>query len=320
MASSKSRLGRGLAGLISGGIEPKKAGSPKHEPAPAKEKAPIAASKAVAVAKQPMQTPDGFFEIPMDRIEPNPHQPRGAVNPDSILELAESIRSEGLMQPIVVRRIEDRFQLIAGERRWRACQLLQMRTIPARVVTASEASSAVMALIENLQRENLNPIEESHGYASLMRDFDLTQDQVSDRVGKSRSGIANALRLLQLDREIQGYLSKGLLSVGHAKVLLGLEDAEQRLMLARRVIEKGFSVRDTERWVAALKTQRNVVGNRSVEKAESAVIQNIERKLASSLNTQVEIRHGARRGKIMIDYFGNEDLQRILDRLGVQML
>jgi ParB family chromosome partitioning protein len=194
-----------------------------------------------------------------------------------VAELAESIRQEGLLQPIVVREVEGRFQLIAGERRWRACKTLGLKTIIARIVQVSESSAAVISLIENLQRENLNPVEESLGYASLMRDFDLTQEAVAERVGKPRSSVANSLRLLQLDREVQGYLSKGMLSVGHAKVLLGLEDGQQRVLLARRVVERGLSVRDTERLVQGLRRGRNGQADARARPAlEEAAVKDVE--------------------------------------------
>ncbi len=183
----------------------------------------------------------------MHLVEPSPYQARREIAPEQLAELAESIRSEGLLQPIVVRRQGEKFQLIAGERRWRAFQLLKIRAIPARVVEASDASAASIGLIENLQREGLNPIEEALGFASLVRDFDLTQETAAERVGKSRAAVANSLRLLSLDAEIQGYIAKDLLSVGHAKVLLGVEDAARRAVLARRVIEEGLSVRQTEK-------------------------------------------------------------------------
>ena len=195
----------------------------------------------------------GFQEIPVGLIEPSPYQARREIPAEQLHELAESIRSEGLLQPIVVRRHGDRFQLIAGERRWRAFQQLNIKSIPARVAQASDASAAALGLIENLQREGLNPIEEAQGYASLLRDFDLTQETVAERVGKSRAAVANSLRLLSLDAEIQGYIAKSLLSTGHAKVLLGVEDAAQRSVLARRIVAEGLSVRATEKLAQSAK-------------------------------------------------------------------
>jgi ParB family chromosome partitioning protein len=256
-------------------------------------------------------------------VEPSPYQARRDIPADQLSELAESIRSEGLLQPIVVRKHGERFQLIAGERRWRAFQQLKIKTIPARVVEASNASSAALGLIENLQREGLNPVEEAYGYASLMRDFDLTQEAAAERVGKGRATVANAIRLLSLDTEIQGYLSKGLISVGHAKVLLGVEDPAQRAVLTRRIIEEGLSVRATEKLVQTHKTAPSVpvpaaTPGRAVPPMEAAAIASVEKKLTSHLGARVAVKHSPKRGKIVIEYAGNEDLQRLLEKLGVE--
>lgn len=307
MAAPKSRLGRGLGGLISGSAPAKPAVSAVPAPAPA-------AASALAAAP-------GFAEVAVNLISPSPYQARREISPEQLSELAESIRSEGLLQPIVVRKQGDKFQLIAGERRWRAFQLLKIKVIPARVVEASNASSAALGLIENLQREGLNPVEEAYGYASLIRDFDLTQEAASERVGKGRATVANALRLLSLDVEIQGYLSKGLLSVGHAKVLLGIADVAQRAVLARRVLEEGLSVRATEKLVQAKKAGTPVPAGavgRKVPAVEAAAVAGIEKKLTTHLGARVALKHSGKRGKIVIDYSGNEDLQRILEKLGVE--
>lgn len=302
MANRKARLGRGLDILIAGGLNTQ----PQDTPPPSEKE-----------EKDPLPTPEGFQELDITQIEPSPHQPRRDIDTAQIEELAKSIRQEGLLQPIVVRKNGERYQLVAGERRWRACQSLEMKKILARVVHVGESSAAAIALIENLQRENLNPIEESLGYASLMRDFDLTQEAVAERVGKPRSSIANALRLLQLSRETQGFISRGLLSVGHAKVLLGLENEEQRTLLARRIVEKGLSVRDTERLVQGLKNshdaQADAPGRR--QQAEDAAINDIRKRLESRLGTSVQLRHGAKHGRILIDYYGDEDLERIIGKL-----
>jgi ParB family chromosome partitioning protein len=305
MANSKSRLGRGLGGLIAAA-------------APAKPAAPVAAPAA----------PAGFLELAVNSIAPSPYQARKDIAPAHLQELAESIRSEGLLQPIVVRRLsEGKFQLIAGERRWRAFQLLKIKTIPARLVAAGDSSSATLGLIENLQREGLNPLEEAYGYASLIRDFDLTQEVAAERVGKPRASVANALRLLGLDGELQGYLAKGLLSVGHAKVLLGVEDTAQRTLIARRVIEEGLSVRATEALVQARKLAASQASSSSASgssfrrktgAADLAAIASIEKKLTSHLGARVALLHAGKKGKIVIPYAGNDDLQRILEKLGVE--
>jgi len=308
MAAPKSRLGRGLGGLIA-------AAAPKSA-----EAKPAAASSPANPASAAPAAASGFIDVMVSSIEPSPYQARREIVAEQLQELAESIRSEGLLQPIVVRRHGDKYQLVAGERRWRAFQLLKIKVIPARVVEASNASSAALGLIENLQREGLNPVEEAYGYASLIRDFDLTQEAAAERVGRSRAAVANSLRLLSLDAESQGYLSKGLLSVGHAKVLLGVDDAAQRAVLARRVIEEGLSVRGTERLVLARKAGVPAPTGpaKKVPAVEAAAVASIERKLVSRLGARVSLRHSPKRGRIVIEYAGNDDLHRILENLGVE--
>ncbi|HNX04109.1 MAG TPA: ParB/RepB/Spo0J family partition protein [Opitutales bacterium] len=293
VAPKKARLGRGLDELIAGGI-----------PGAGPDK-----------ASDPLPSPELFREIDITLVEPSPHQPRREMDEALIAELAESIRQEGLLQPVVVREDKGRFQLVAGERRWRACQKLGQKKILARVVHVGESSAAAIALIENLQRENLNPVDESLGFASLMHDFDLTQDAVAQRVGKPRSSIANSLRLLALGKEIQGFISKGILSVGHAKVLLGLEKDEERTLLARRIVERGLSVRDTERLVQGMKRTRSQDPAKTRAAAEDAALKDIQKRLQSHLGTSVELKHAAKHGRIVIDYYGSDDLERIIDKL-----
>jgi ParB family chromosome partitioning protein len=315
-ADPKSRLGRGLGGLISAA---KPAAAPAAPP-------PAAAAPAASVGAAPAGSvpaaPSGYLDVGVQQIEPSPYQARREITPEQLRELAESIRSEGLLQPIVVRKHGEKFQLIAGERRWRAFQLLKIKTIPARIVEASNASSAALGLIENLQREGLNPIEEAHGYASLIRDFDLTQEVAAERVGKGRATVANALRLLSLDAEIQGFVAKNLLSVGHAKVLLGIEDTAQRALLARRIIEEGLSVRATEKLALAAKSAGPRPATRpahpTLSTKDQATVAGIERKLTSHLGARVAVFHAPKKGKIVIEYRGNEDLQRLLEKLGVE--
>jgi len=319
---TQSRLGRGLGALIASG-----AGVAKKNEAAAALSAKPAASAALAPAAQTaLPKPDGYAEIPVAAIEPNPHQPRKAIEPAALAELAASIAAEGLMQPIMVRKVGEKYQLIAGERRWRAHQHLKLKTIAAKIVSATDASSAAMALIENLQRADLNPMEEAFGYASLIRDFNLTQELAAERVGKARASVANALRLLQLDAETQGFISKGLLSVGHAKVLLGLESAAERQLLVRRTIEEGLSVRVLEQLVqrhraaaASPSASAGSNGGRVVPAAEATAVANIEKKLTSHFNARVFLKHSPKKGRIVIEYQGNTDLQRILDRLGVSV-
>lgn len=358
MAQQKknSGLGRGLGSLISNSMvaQAKSASYPrkgKPLPAPAKKKeaedvaskktptaVPIKSPTKVSPAQKapepvksapepakpntPPPAPLPFREIATTSIVPAPHQSRRTFDDVALRELADSIQAEGLLQPIVVREIsEGKFELIAGERRWRAFQLLKQKTIPARVVKASDASSAAMTLIENLQRENLNPIEEAIGLGSLMRDFNLTQEAVSERVGKARSSIANTLRLLSLDTEIQGFIATGMLSVGHAKVLLGVEDKAQQLLLARRFVETQCSVRVAEELAKRVKEGKSVTPtatNEPVIRQISEEIFRIEKTLCSFFHTKVLVKHGKKSGKILIEYRGNDELARLLECFGVK--
>ena len=305
-AAPKSRLGRGLGGLIAAAKPAASTPTPSSAPA-----APVSAP-SVAPSGAP-----GYLEIATHLIVPSPYQARREIPAEQLKELAESIRAEGLLQPIVVRKLADKYELIAGERRWRAFQQLKIKVIPARLVEASNASAAALGLIENLQREGLNPIEEAHGYASLIRDFDLTQETAAERVGKGRASVANSLRLLALDADIQGYIAKNILSVGHAKVLLGIEEAAQRTLCARRVIEEGLSVRATEKLVLTAKASAGAHA-RKIPAQDAAAVAGIEKKLTSHLGARVAVLHTPKKGRIVIEYRGNDDLQRLLEKLGVE--
>ena len=311
MATPKSRLGRGLGALITSGTTSPKSASPVASPQDEPRRSPPGEGG---------HAPDGlagYREIAVHQIEPNPYQPRKDIDATQLTDLVESIRAEGLLQPIVVRPVGDRFQLIAGERRWRAFQQLKLKSIPARVMTSSDASSASLALIENLQREGLNPIDEAHGYASLIRDFDLTQEAAAQRVGKGRASVANALRLLALEAELQAYVGKGMLSVGHAKVLLGVESSPERLVLARRTLEQGLSVRALEE---LLRHKSGGAGKkRRMPGATATALTDIEKKLTSHLGARATLKHSPKRGRIIIEYQGNEDLQRVLEKMGVTL-
>ncbi|MEQ9822764.1 MAG: ParB/RepB/Spo0J family partition protein, partial [Puniceicoccaceae bacterium] len=224
MASPKKRLGRGLGGLISQGASDSKPISTVETTS----RLQSLRIHADAAESAEMGILGGFTEIPTGLVTENPYQPRKEIDEEALEGLAESIREQGLLQPIVVRKVADGFELIAGERRLRAFRKLAIEKIPARIIEASDASSASLALIENLQREGLNPIEEALGYASLIRDFDLTQEKAAERLGKSRVAVTNALRLLRLSPDVQGYVSKNILSTGHAKVILGLDNSEEQ--------------------------------------------------------------------------------------------
>jgi len=320
MSNSKTRLGRGLGGLISGAgnAQPKtKDAAPAASPA---KRAPVKTASGTKPAPVTAPNAPGYREIQVKDIVANPYQPRREIHSEQVEELAKSIQSEGLLQPIVVREKKGKFELIAGERRLRAFKHLKLPQIPARIIEASDASSATLALIENLQRENLNPIDEALGYASLVRDFDLTQEAAAERVGKGRATVANALRLLTLGSEIQGYLSRRLISTGHAKVLLGLESAEHQKLLARRIIETGMSVREAEAQVRRLKDSSRPGGSKKgkAPEAEQTAIRDLEKRMGEHFNTRVALKHTPKKGRITIEYFGNDDLDRILEKIGLQ--
>ena len=342
MAQSKNRLGRGLGGLINGGVVSPSAPttsstrstsgqtksdktSPKTNKANKTQVSRPQGSQKKSVVKAPSnpQQAPAYREIAVKKIRANPYQPRREISEKKVEELAQSIQSEGLLQPIVVRPVGKSFELIAGERRLRAFKFLRAEQIYCRVIEASDASSATLALIENLQRENLNPIDEALGYASLVRDFDLTQEAAADRVGKGRATVANALRLLSLSEEIQGFLSRRLLSTGHAKVLLGLKDETQRQLLARRIIEANTSVREAEKMVKQLNEgtvpggSRRSPSSHANSQAENTAIADLEKRIEKHFNTNVSIQHGKKKGKLVIEYFGNEDLDRLLELLGI---
>jgi ParB family chromosome partitioning protein len=250
---------------------------------------------------------DRGMTIPVHLISRSPHQPRKRFTETSLEELTESLREQGVLQPVVVRKIPNGYELIAGERRWRAAQRAGLTEIPAVVKEAAPADAAVLALIENLQREDLNPIEAAQAFRRLMVQFGLTQDAVARRVHKDRSSVANTLRLLQLPDELQQALLDERLSHGHAKVLLGL-DQHAQLALGRRVMAEGLSVRRTEDLVkAATRTRRT----RTVP-VETA---DLEMRLSRAIGTRVAIRGTARAGQIRIRYASSEELDRLLEWL-----
>jgi ParB family chromosome partitioning protein len=295
----KKSLGRGLGSLIGGGVV--------KPVAPAAQAAPVAAT---AVAPGLL-----LQELPLTAIVPNPRQPRRDFDDAQVKELADSIRSEGLMQPIVVRKVKDGYELIAGERRFRAFKLIGQKTITARILEASDASSAVLALIENLQRADLNAIDEALGFASLMRDFSLTQDAVAERLGKPRATIANSVRLLGLDNELQGYVRKGQLSAGHAKALLSIESVAHRVQVARLVIEKGLSVRATEAEVKKLASTKKTDRKQTVQ----TVVADVQKRLASHFASPVSVVRKGTKGSISIPFSSDDELARLLEKIGIKL-
>lgn len=277
---------------------------------------------AVAAATAP-QPGERVLQLKLAQIVPSPLQPRTEFHPSQLEELVSSIRERGIIQPLIVRTVNGRYELIAGERRWRAAREVGLAEAPAIVREASDREVLELALVENLQREDLNAIEEAHAYARLSREFSMTQEEIAKRVGKNRATVANSMRLLDLDEEVQGYLSKARISVGHAKVLLAVKDAEAQKHLAGQILRQGLPVRASEKLVAqflAKSTGTNGTG-RKKKPSEAAVhlpsIQRMENLLQQHLSTRVVINHKEKHGSIQIEYYGNDDLSRVVALLGV---
>ena len=257
-----------------------------------------------------------LVELPIGAIQPNPRQPRAHLDEEALAALTASVREVGILQPVLVRQVsEHQYELIAGERRWRAARRAGLATVPAVVRNASESESLEQALIENLNREELNPLEEAAGYQQLIEDFNLTHEQLAVRVGKSRVAITNALRLFQLPPAVQRLVAEGRLSAGHARALLGTPDRSFQEALARRAANEQLSVRAVEEAVRQRNqsglTEAPALSRPQVHKLRPPGIMELEELLADRLNTTVRVDMGARRGKVIIEFATLEDLERI---------
>ena len=254
----------------------------------------------------------GYQEVPIGSISVNPYQPRDVFDEDALNSLSLSIREVGVLQPVLIRRkSSDTFELIAGERRWRAAKRAGKETIPAIVRDIEDLTSLEHALVENLHRQDLGPLEEAAAYQQLIDDFQLSQEAVAKRVGKSRPAIANALRLLQLPSSVQGFLMDGRLTAGHARALLGLSSRQEQDQLANRAIEENLTVREVERIVRDGSVSTKGTKKRPAKKSVAEL--EVERILSELLSTRVGVTIGSRRGKITIDFANNDDLTRILN-------
>ena len=308
---AKSGLGKGLSALL--GDKPK-GDEPADAPSPDK-----------ATAPQPI-LPDGEVNsvqrVDINLVQPCPSQPRKSFDRDALESLAVSITANGIIQPLVVREKNGgQFELIAGERRWRAAQIAKLDTVPVVVREASDAQVLEMALVENLQREDLNPIEEAMGFSLLIEAFGITQEDAAQRIGISRAAVTNSLRLLKLPEEVQAHLRTGQLSVGHAKVILGLDDTAQQQLAAERVLKESLTVRETETMVDALAGDAPAPGKG--KKAKTATrevhVTSLENRLKETLGTKVSLTYREGKGTLNIKYFSDDDLERILKLLGVEM-
>jgi len=254
----------------------------------------------------------GFFYCPIESILPNPHQPRQSFNDSELTELANSIKEKGVIQPVLVTQTKDGFQLIAGERRWRAAQKAGLDKIPAWIREASPGEALELALIENIQRKDLNPIEEASAYQELMQEFNLTQEALSKRIGKDRSTIANFLRLLKLPAIIQQDLIDLQLTTGHARALVGIESSAAQNEIRGLIIKKSLSVRQTEDLVKKALARRKP---KSTEEGIDYYIESLANDLQKSLGTKVAIRRKGVKGRIIVEFYSDEDLSRLIDRL-----
>ncbi len=266
--------------------------------------------------------------IPLSEIVRSPMQPRKEFRDDQLNELIDSIRAQGIIQPLILRRVGPGYELIAGERRWRAASQLKLADVPAIIREATDQEVLELALIENLQREDLNPIEEAEAYARLARDFSLRQEDIAHKVGRSRAAVANALRLLELEPQVRSWLAQDRISVGHAKVLLGLKDQSEQRLLADIVIRKNATVRDTEKLVkehlnrtnGATRQKHGTPTRRSSEELSGRNLPSLtalQDRLREHFGTQVTIHHGEKKGRIEIEYYGNDDLDRLLEIIGL---
>jgi ParB family chromosome partitioning protein len=258
-------------------------------------------------------------QLNLASIVPSALQPRKDFAREALQELIDSIRQHGIIQPLIVRQVGARFELIAGERRWRAAQEVGLMQVPVIIRSASDLEVLEISLIENLQRADLNPIEEAQGYARLANEFGMRQEDIALKVGRSRAAVANAMRLLDLHPQVQMWLAQNLLSVGHAKVLLALKAPEEQLLAGETVLRRNATVRSTERLVARqLGIGRSRRRQRAVgQTVTPAAIEDLQNRLQQHLATHVSVHHGEKRGRIEIEYYGDDDLQRIVAALGL---
>ncbi|MBI4041736.1 MAG: ParB/RepB/Spo0J family partition protein [Deltaproteobacteria bacterium] len=264
-----------------------------------------------SVLDDDLAPPKTYFYCDIENVEPNREQPRKYFDPQKLQELSDSIQERGILQPVIVRRISEfKYEIIAGERRWRAAQKAGLKQIP---VVVRETEGVIVleeALIENIQREDLNPIEEAQAYQKLMDAYEYTQDRIAKKVGKDRTTVANALRLLQLSPKVRQWVIEGKLSAGHARTLLSLEDLAAQEKLASEIVERNLSVREIERRV-----KTGAPGQPKNAPEKDLFIQNLEAELSQRFKTKVSIHHRSKQGKIEISYLGEEDLNRIVSML-----
>ena len=295
MAVKRNGLGKGLDSLI-----PNKS----SKPSPEKEN-----SNSKKVEKT---TSTGEILVKINEVEPNREQPRKDFDEDALMELADSIKQFGILQPLIVQKKKDYYEIIAGERRWRAAKLAGVKEVPIIVKEYTNQEIVEISLIENIQRENLNPIEEAMAYKRLLEEFNLKQDEVAERVSKSRTAVTNSMRLLKLSDRVQQMIIDDMISTGHARALLAIDDEEQQYMLANKIFDEKLSVRETEKLVKSLKNPKKEVKKSKQE--HMFVYNNLEEHMKNIIGTKVSVSPKANgKGKIEIEYYSEEELERIYD-------
>ena len=295
----KSGLGKGLDSLIPS------AGAKKSNPAKSEVKKEVVVEKVVKKEE---------VMLKITEVEPSREQPRKNFNEDALLELADSIKQFGIIQPLIVQKQDDYYEIIAGERRWRAAKLAGLKEVPVIIKNYTEQERVEIALIENIQREDLNPIEEALAFRRLLTEFELKQDELAERVSKSRTAVTNSMRLLKLDGRVQQMVVDEKISTGHARALLAVEDKEQQYTLANKIFDEKLSVRETERLMKNFQKEKE---NKKSQKTENEFIyKGIEEKIKMILGTKVTVNHKKNnKGRIEIEYYSNEELERIMDLL-----
>lgn len=299
MAVKRGGLGKGLDSLI-----------PDHKLDKLSEKKQE--QKVNPAGTESRESGEQMMKI--SKIEPNRQQPRRNFEEDSLLELADSIKQFGVLQPLIVQKKKDYYEIIAGERRWRAAKIAGVKEVPVIIKEFSDQEVVEIALIENIQRENLNPIEEAMAFKKLLNEFHLKQDEVAERVSKSRTAVTNSMRLLKLDERVQQMIVDDMLSTGHARTLLAIEDPEQQYILANRIFDEKLSVRETERLIKQLKNPKKESAKKVIE--NDFVYKDLEERMKSVMGTKVSVNQKANgKGKIEIEYYSDSDLERIFELL-----
>lgn len=257
------------------------------------------------------KTKENILEVDINNVERNPNQPRKHFKEEALEELAQSVKLHGIIQPIVVKKEKDYYVIIAGERRWRAAKIAGLKKVPVIVKPYSESEAFEIALIENLQREDLNPVEEAESYKHLLEDFNLSQEEIASKVGKSRSAVANSLRLLNLDERVREFLIEGKISNGHGRAILAIEDKDIQFETAEKVIEEELTVRETEKLVKDI-LEAKPEKAKEASKFKTGEYKRIENTLSSLLGTKVKLKAGRNKGKIEIEYYSDDELDRLL--------